>query len=169
MLRHWPCKRDRTQIIVEYGPGTGSFSKRVLQNIQSEKFLAIELNPVFISKLTDRFPELDIYHGSAEKLGQALSDRQYEPANLVISGLPWAIFPELLQRTILEATIAGMDEDACFSTFAYLHALKLPQARSFKRLLGEYFQQVKVSKPIWGNIPPAVVYHCSQPRSQTKA
>jgi phosphatidylethanolamine/phosphatidyl-N-methylethanolamine N-methyltransferase len=48
-----------------------------------------------------------------------------------------------------------------FSTFAYIHALKMKKAQSFEKLLREKFKSVKRSKIVWGNLPPALVYHCS--------
>jgi phospholipid N-methyltransferase len=49
-----------------------------------------------------------------------------------------------------------------FTTFAYLQGLLLPAGQRFKKLLNKSFRQVTVSRVIWANVPPAIVYRCKK-------
>jgi len=49
-----------------------------------------------------------------------------------------------------------------FATFTYRHAVRLPAARRFRTLLDENFSEVRESKTVWRNVPPAFVYHCTK-------
>jgi phosphatidylethanolamine/phosphatidyl-N-methylethanolamine N-methyltransferase len=109
---------------------------------------------------------LDICPRSAADLPDELLKRNIAGANLIVSGLPWSIFSDELQDSILAATAAGLTHDGVFSTFAYVHALKLKQARVFSEKLKKHFSDVQTSKVIWRNLPPAIIYHCSGSRGK---
>lgn len=158
MLRHWP--RRQGGVVVEYGPGTGPITKRILGRQRSETYLGFELNPVFVRRLKKRFPGIDICDCSAEHLQFELNKRELAAADLIVSSLPWANFSPDLQDHLLEGTVEGLCSGGAFSTFAYVHALKLPTAKKFSRKLKQHFGSVRTSHIIWGNLPPAIIYHC---------
>lgn len=162
MIRYWPYGAGQT--IVEYGPGTGSFSRLIHERLADERYIALELNPIFVEQIKKYFPLAEVYHRSAEELPQILKDKGLRQANLIISGLPWSIIHEDQQVKILRTTRQCLDKEGVFSTFAYLHALKLPRARHFSNLIKEVFPHVKTSKVVWRNLPPAIIYHCSKRR-----
>jgi phospholipid N-methyltransferase len=56
--------------------------------------------------------------------------------------------------------LAVMRPGGVFITFAYLHGLRLKGARRFRMLLENSFSGVAVSRPVWWNIPPAIIYSC---------
>lgn len=160
MLAYWPVGHKEQKVIVEYGPGTGAITRGVLSSLKDEHFMAMEIHPPFVESLRKEFPNLDIYEGSAEELSQALSVRGYQNADLIVSGLPWATFPDNLQKGILHATIENLNDKGVFSTFAYIHALRMPRAKKFKKQLETAFPYIEISKVVWKNLPPAIVYHC---------
>jgi len=161
MLCHWPSSPNA--LIVEYGPGTGAITKQLaLKLSQEQSFLGFEMNPMFISHLGKILPQLTIINSSAENIQIECEKRGLPKADLIVSGLPWANFNPALQESILRATAGHLAEGGVFSTFAYVHALPLPSARQFAERLQEVFKEVKVSHVIWRNLPPAVIYHCSQ-------
>lgn len=162
MLKHWPQGKDK--VVVEYGPGTGAVTRSIDKKLVDERYLGFELNPSFIKQLQKKLPHLDVCHRSASDLPIELQARGLKSADLIVSGLPWSIFSDELQDSILSATAANLSEDGTFSTFAYVHALKLKQAKSFSQKLHEHFKEVKTSKVVWRNLPPAVIYHCSRGR-----
>ena len=45
-----------------------------------------------------------------------------------------------------------------FTTFAYVQGLLLPPARRFEKLLRAQFPQVRRTRVVWRNLPPAFAY-----------
>lgn len=158
ILRHFPDNQKK--VVVEFGAGTGAITKRIQDRMDEQQYLGFELNTAFIHHVQKQLPAMEICPKSAESFKEELTKRNLDAPTLIVSGLPWALFPDELQESILSATLDGLEEGGVFSTFAYAHALKLKQARSFSEKLKKHFHEVKVSKVIWRNLPPAVIYHC---------
>ncbi len=153
----WP----RVETAVEYGPGTGVFTHEILSRLPAKAtFVAFEANREIASLWRGRFPGRNLHCGSATGVSGELSRLGRRHTDVVISGLPWAAFPERLQREILDATVASLRPGGQFATFAYLQGLLLPAGIRFRRLLGEYFTEIEVSPVTWLNLPPAIVYRC---------
>eukprot|EP00516_Mucochytrium_quahogii_P008031 CAMPEP_0203746928 /NCGR_PEP_ID=MMETSP0098-20131031/2212_1 /ASSEMBLY_ACC=CAM_ASM_000208 /TAXON_ID=96639 /ORGANISM=" , Strain NY0313808BC1" /LENGTH=908 /DNA_ID=CAMNT_0050635181 /DNA_START=157 /DNA_END=2883 /DNA_ORIENTATION=- len=154
-------------VVVELGPGTGPFTKEILKRLggaTGTTYLGFELNADFIDRLVTRFPDnkANFLCESAENIIQELNRRGLEHADTVISGLPWAIFSEKLQRDIMTEVHNSLKPGGRFCTFAYLQGLVLPAGQSFKSLLDETFSKVERSPIIWRNMPPAFVYRCQK-------
>ncbi|MGH3648984.1 MAG: class I SAM-dependent methyltransferase [Micromonosporaceae bacterium] len=154
-------------LVVELGPGTGAFTGAIQQRLNGRgHHLAVELNPRFAALITEKFPAVDVANENAANLPNLVLARGFTQADAVISGLPWASFPAALQNTLLDAVTAALAPDGAFTTFAYLHALRLPPARRFRARLNEAFEEVVVGRTVWGNLPPALVYFARRPRSR---
>jgi phospholipid N-methyltransferase len=157
-----PINFAKTRVIVEYGPGTGAFTRQVLNHIDLDKtiFFGLELNEQMNRLASAQVPEIPIFQDSAAEIRKYLNQYGVKHADAIISGLPWAAFPEKLQDEILAETIAGLPEGGIFTTFAYLHGLLLPSGIRFRRKLKQHFSEVKTSPVVWANLPPALVYWC---------
>lgn len=154
-------------VVVELGPGTGAISGRIGDRLPAgARHVAIDLNPHMVSYLHRVHPELEVVHGDARHLGRILTERGIDKVDAVVSGLPWSIFPGRLQHEILAGVCGVLAPHGVFATFAYLHGLPLASARAFRARLGGMFSITRVSTPIWGNVPPAVVYECRGARAQ---
>ncbi|MEX2301556.1 MAG: methyltransferase domain-containing protein [Bryobacterales bacterium] len=152
---------EAPSLVVEFGPGTGSFTEAIRLRLRSRsQLIAIEQSDTFVGILQKRFPDLDLVHGSVETLPQILEQRGRGPADCILSGLPWAVFEPDLQQRILIAAAASLRHGGTFATFAYLQGLLLPSARRFRSLLESTFRDVRRSEIVWRNLPPAFVYHC---------
>ncbi|GAB3891922.1 methyltransferase domain-containing protein [Kibdelosporangium lantanae] len=139
--------------VVELGPGTGVFTEALLARMRpGARLTAIELNPRLAGGLA-RLSGVEVVTGSAEDL-----TRYVRSADVVVSGLPWALFPYARQEGILEQVASVLPACGRFATFAYLHAAWLPGARRFEALLGRRFGFVGRSRVVWGNLPPAFVH-----------
>lgn len=148
-----------TKSIAEIGPGTGVFTKEILKHKSKDsKFFAIEISPTLTHRLQKKFPQIRIYNQSAEKILQIMKEEGVEELDAIISGLPWSIFSNREQNLLLQEFQVALKDNGVFSTFAYI--LPTPKARAFKKKLSFYFRQIKVSKIIWKNFPPAYVYYC---------
>jgi phosphatidylethanolamine/phosphatidyl-N-methylethanolamine N-methyltransferase len=148
-------------VIVEFGPGTGSFTREILrQKKENAIFFGIEANCSLVKTLRRKFPKANIIAGSAENTLSILKKDNQSEADCIVSGLPWAAFPPSLQDKLLEAAIASLRPGGRFTTFAYLHGLLLPAGQRFREKLQETFSKVHLGRIIWKNIPPAFVYRC---------
>ena len=153
--------------MVELGPGTGSFTSEIQRRLGGRgHHLAIELNHRLAVLLADRFPAVDVVEGDAARLPELLGERRLRAVDVVVSGLPWAAFPQELQHRLLEAVTDSLGPAGAFTTFSYVHAIPLPPARRFRALLQERFEEVVVSRTVWRNAPPAFVFHARRPRSR---
>lgn len=148
-------------VIAELGPGTGVFTQRILETLQPEqRFFAIEINEKFAAMLRARFPQLHLHQDCASTIADCCRKEGVDHVDTVISGLPWAIFPEGLQDKILGGMLEVMPAGGVFVTFAYLQGLIMPSGRLFKKNLKQRFSKVESSGVIWKNIPPAIMYRC---------
>lgn len=145
-------------VVVELGPGTGAFTAAIQERLDGRgQHVGVDLNPRFAAALTRRFPAVDVAVADAEDLPGLLKDRGLPRADVVVSGLPYALFPAAALRRQIEAVRAVLPEDGTFVAFAYVHAAWAPPARRFRRALRQTFRQVEVGRVIWSNLPPAVV------------
>ena len=152
---------DRLQAIAEIGPGTGPFTRGIVERCrENTRFFAVEIDPQFVEHLTARFPGLDIVQADASQLVELCTQRGIAALDAVISGLPWAVFSNELQRKLLTSIFDSLASHGTFSTFAYLHGLQLSAGKRFREMLHERFSSVEISRVVWRNVPPAIVYHC---------
>lgn len=152
--------------VVELGPGTGSFTSEIQQRLAGRgHHLAVEVNETMARLLAERFPTVDVAHADAARLVELLRERRLRQADVVVSGLPWAAFPQDLQCDLLDAVAAAMGQGAAFTTFSYMHAIPLSSARRFRALLAERFEEVVPGRTVWRNAPPAFVFHARRPRA----
>lgn len=138
--------------IVEYGPGTGVFTEKILaRKKQDTKFIVIEQNKEFYNSLVERYGHKEnvvFVCGSAEKVQDYLQQNGYSNADYIISGLPFTSLPKLVARRILKATNKALTKDGAFFTFQY--------SMVKKNLLEQYFKIRGVNRII-RNLPPAYV------------
>lgn len=159
-----PIDLERIKTIVEYGAGTGVFTKYVSERINTEKtlFFSFEIDDKFYSISKKQVPEIEIIKDSASNVCKELRKHGKKHTDAIISGLPWAVFPDDLQDEILHATLRALRQGGIFTTFTYLHSYYLPAACRIRTKLKRYFSSVELSPVVWKNMPPAVVYWCKK-------
>ncbi len=154
---------DSAKAVIELGPGTGVITPYIVEQLaQNARYFAVELNEELYSHFKEKYPALTIYNEDASQLEKLVASEKLKSIDTIISGLPWAAFPEELQKALLDAIIGVLSPGGYFATFAYLQGTLLPAGQRFKSLLGEYFGEVKTSKIEWRNLPPAFVYRCKK-------
>lgn len=152
---------DKAAAAAELGPGTGVVTQEILRQLNpAAKFFAVELDEAICKEFAAVLPQVKLFNANACELDKICAAENIAELNAVVSGLPWAAFPETLQRSILEAVIRSLAPGGKFSTFAYLQGLVLPAGYRFRKLLEEYFTTVTLSHVVWNNLPPAIVYCC---------
>ncbi|GII51960.1 methyltransferase [Planotetraspora thailandica] len=156
--------RTGSPVVVELGPGTGSFTEAIQRRLAGRgRHIAVEVNPRFAQRLAALYPAVDVVQADATDLVTELAQRGLRQTDVVVSGLPWAAFAENHQRDVLSAVVATLSPQGAFTTFAYVHARWAPPARRLLRSLQSQFEEVVVSRTVWANLPPALVYYCRRP------
>ncbi|GAA3438801.1 class I SAM-dependent methyltransferase [Kutzneria kofuensis] len=155
--------RDKP-VVAELGPGTGPVSRVIGRRLPpGGRHFAVEIDPELADRLELTHPDVEVLRGDAADLGALLYGAGVRQVDAVVSGLPWSLFPEAQQRAILEQVCYVLAPGAGFSTFAYRISTPTAGGRRFRALLHEYFEEVVVSRTIWRNLPPALVYLCRRP------
>jgi phospholipid N-methyltransferase len=153
-------------VVVELGPGTGSVTTAIKYRLGGGgRHVAVEIDPVLANYLRAEHPGVEVLIGDAADLERLLAEHQVSAVDAVISGLPWSLIAAETQRAIIDATARSLGPEGCFTTFAYVHALSMIHARTFRALLGDVFGEVLTTRTVWWNLPPAVTYVCRKPRA----
>lgn len=147
-----PIEFSRAKCIVEYGPGTGVFTRELIKRKRRETILIlIESNPTFYQKLKEEFigrKDVHIINGSAEHVQEYIAQQGIFAADYIVSGLPFASLPTKMSEKILKETQKAIGEHGCFLTFQYT-MLK-------RKFFEQYFHLAGYLLEFW-NLPPAYV------------
>jgi len=147
---------DYAKYIVEYGPGTGVFTEKLVKNrTKGTLILLFEYNYEFYKGLKEKYknePNMYIINDSAEYMDKYLKDYNIPRIDYIISGLPFASLPQGVSSTILGKTRKYLNENGKFITFQYT-LLK-------KSFIKQYFDDICIKREV-RNIPPAYVFSCS--------
>jgi len=144
--------------VVEYGPGTGSFTQALLSTAPKDiRFLAIERDPDFRDLLARRFPEHTFVQGLVQDVDKILEEKGFDPPKVVLSGLPLISFPRRDVDRILLQTQRLLAPGGSFRTFSYTHSMANPRQWSLRSRMARIFARYNASRPVWRNAPPALV------------
>ena len=152
-----------TKCIVEFGPGTGIFSEKILSRVKEDTTVVlVEINNEFYNILKETYvhkKNVIIINDSAENIDIILEKYNIERVDYVLSGLPFTSLPGEVSRTILAKTANILKGKGGFITFQY----SLFKLNFFK----EYFCDIKYKKEI-RNFPPAYILNCRGERNEEK-
>ncbi len=149
-----PIDFNTTRVIVELGPGTGVFTRKMLELLHPEGIMLVfELNDHFMAQLQKEFkdPRVHLIHDSAEKIGEYLAKFNLSQVDAVVSSLPLANFPEDLRNRILNESHKVMNEKSIYVQFQY--------SLNAKKAIQKVFRSVEITFTAV-NFPPAFVYAC---------
>jgi len=144
-------------IVVELGPGTGVFTRQLIENgLPPDRLLLIEKHPGFAHALRRQFPaatlhELDVAHMRGSDQWRTLQ------AQAIVSGLPLLAMGSRTQIGVLRACFEILRPGGHLYQFTYHWRCPVPQP-ILKRL-------GLVAEPVgnvWLNLPPASVYRISK-------
>ncbi|MGL5615044.1 MAG: class I SAM-dependent methyltransferase [Sarcina sp.] len=148
---------ENCKCIVEYGPGTGAFTEKLLARMSDNTILiALEVNEEFCNELKEKYghkKNFKIIKDGAENLDKYLKEYDVERVDYIISGLPFTSLDKSISEAILNKTKEIVNRDkAKFITFQY----SLVKIGLFKK----YFNSIDKDR-VMVNIPPAYVLRCN--------
>lgn len=143
-----------SEIIVELGPGTGSFTRELLaQGVDPANLILVEFNTEFSEYLKGEFPALRIVEGAAQDLPQLLKALGQASVKKIISGIPLRSMKPSDCRQIARSVAAVLEPGGLFVQFSYFKASPVPKEVAAEAgLLGECVGSAM------NNVPPAFVW-----------
>ncbi len=145
--------------IMEYGPGTGAFTDKILKRRKSDTIILLfECNEVFYSLLQEKYKkELNLYiiNDSAEHIEKYMARYHIPWVDYIVSGLPFTSLPQTVSANILKQTKLHLRQDGRFILFQY--------TLFKKKLIEQYFNNIAITREL-RNMPPAYVFSCSNRR-----
>lgn len=143
---------DTTKTIVEYGGGTGVFTKHFLQEMRPDAHLYVfETNDNFYHeklKVIDD-PRLTVFHESVEDILTLLPKDLVGGVDHVVSGIPFSFFDWEMKIDILEKTQQVLKDEGSFLAYQTSGHLKKPLTEVFNNYTTDF---------CWMNIPPYFIY-----------
>jgi len=147
----------RAKCIVEYGAGTGRFTKEIIKRKnQDTLFLSFELNKSLFENLAkheDKENNVYIINDSAEFVKRYLKNIGGERIDYVVSGLPFTVLPKDMAHRIMNHTFDILKDQGEFRTFQY--------STYYLKPMKDLFPSVNMGFQML-NIPPAFIYYCKK-------
>jgi phospholipid N-methyltransferase len=145
--------------IIELGPGTGVFTRALLdRGLQQQDLTLIEYQSDFVRLLKRRFPDARVLSMDAARLQQH-ELFQNAPVGAVISGLPLLNMSPRKSLAILAGSFSYLRPGGAFYQFTY--GPRCPVPKSFLDRLG--LHATCVGRALL-NVPPAAVYRITRRR-----
>jgi len=149
-----PIDWERARVIVEYGPGVGTFTREILRRMRSDaRLVVIETNRDFVQFLTNSLadPRLHVVLDSAAHVSAVLQSLGLGGAQYIVSGIPLGSMPVPVRADIVDKTRAALEPGGAFLVYQFT-ARVLPQLRqSFAHVHRSVERR---------NLPPAQLFLC---------
>lgn len=146
---------DDARVIVEYGPGVGTFTHEILKRMRPDALLlALETNREFVDFLQQSTADarLRVVHGSAAAVEGALAAQGKRRADFVISGIPFSTLPASEREAVLHATRAVLQPHGAFLVYQFSPMVLASLRRVFSQVRRGF-------QPL--NMPPAQLFYCT--------
>lgn len=168
-----PCR------VLEVGPGTGAFTRRILSLLREEDELTIyEINPAFAEYIRqglnggNMFPKRRIRASIVQAPIQSIPRQPV--FDYAISSIPFNNFPPELVREMLQAMFDVLKPGGVLSYFEYvwMRDLKImispspvrERVQGVKEVIREYLSKYQfAASVVYLNLPPAYARHLRKP------
>lgn len=158
---------DRPITVVEYGPGTGCFTRYFQRRLHPDStIVAIELNQQFAEQLRKaeqsrnshrrppRFaPRLEVVSGDCRDVKNHLSERGLSNADVIVSGIPFSFLEPDVKRQIVRNSFEALGEEGRMIVYQYSFHMR--------PYLKEAFSQVRLRRVLF-NLPPLCIMEASK-------
>jgi phospholipid N-methyltransferase len=147
-----PVDWDNCELFVEYGPGVGTFTEKILERLAPDAILlTIDTNADFTAYLTRKIRDsrLRAVTGSAADVREIMAGFGCDEADYVLSGLPFSTLPPGVGPKIAEETAKALRPGGAFLVYQFS-----PKVREF---IAPYFERIDRGFE-WINVPPATLF-----------
>jgi phospholipid N-methyltransferase len=150
-----PIDFQKSNVIVELGPGDGVITEYILNAMNaSSTLLAFEVNESFCDLLMQKYGtdnRFRLVADSAEKIEEHLNKHGFESVDYVVSAIPFSILPDELARAIILEAKRMLKPGGLFIQFHY--------SPFTRKHYNEIFDSISTNfVPL--NLPPAFVLSC---------
>jgi phospholipid N-methyltransferase len=145
---------DRAKVIVEYGPGVGTFTTEILKRMRPDAALIVfELNKDFAKFLRQKVADarFHVVQGSAAQVDSVLAEKGHVGADYVISGIPFSTMPAAERDAIIRKTHKVLNPEGAFLVYQVSGAVGPHLQRVFSNVDRDY-------EPL--NLLPAKLFYC---------
>jgi len=142
-------------VIVEYGPGVGTFTGEILRRMRSDtQLVAIETNRDFVGFLNRTFPDprLHVVLDSAAEVQAVLTRLALPAPRYIISGIPLGSMPDPVRTDIVVKSRVALEPGGAFLVYQFT-ARVLP---ALQRTFGDVRRSFERR-----NFPPAQLFLCT--------
>jgi phospholipid N-methyltransferase len=147
-----PVDWANCRLFVEYGPGVGTFTQRILERLAPDAILlTIDTNADFTAYLSGKIRDsrLRAVTGSAADVREIMASFGFEEADYVLSGLPFSTLPPGVGPAIAEQTAEALRPGGAFLVYQFS-----PKVLKF---IAPHFDRIERGFE-WRNIPPATLF-----------
>jgi phospholipid N-methyltransferase len=126
----WPA----TRVLVEYGPGIGTFTAEILRRLRPDaRLVAIEASREFVRDLRHNCPDprLAVVHNSVAEVRRVLDELQLEAADVIVSGIPFSTLRRHDRERILRASKLALRPGGRFLAYQFSGKLRADLERVF--------------------------------------
>jgi len=149
--------------VLELGPGTGSFTKALIERgIAEEKLILIEQSPEFVPLLQSNFPKSTVVLGDATRSVEILNCLGIKQCDEIVSGVPLNAMGTELRKSICTKGFKVLKPGGSFVQVSYLPRCSIPSDAIVSNNARKLFCGVALL-----NLPPAFVWRAQKNVSST--
>lgn len=144
-----------TRKIIEYGPGTGVFTKYLLKHLPSDaEVVTLETNKNFVDQLNAlQDPRLTVFRDGVENIDHLIDDSWYDATDMILSGIPFSFLDDSDKEKILNTSYKLLKPGGQF--------LAYQTSGHLKETLQNHFDSLNTEME-WRNLPPMMIYRASK-------
>lgn len=150
-----PIDWGRARVIVEYGPGVGTFTGEILRRMRGDaRLVAIETNRDFVRFLERALPDprLHVVHDSAAEVQAVLGRLSLPAPRYIISGIPLGSMPDPVRIDIALKSRAALEPGGAFLVYQFTARALPALKRAFDDVRRSFERR---------NFPPAQLFLCT--------
>ncbi|MFH1053093.1 MAG: hypothetical protein V1740_01630 [Candidatus Woesearchaeota archaeon] len=140
---------EKDNVYVEFGPGTGAFTKYILERMTpGSRLFLFETNQMFVSNLGRNYgnSRVHIFHDSAENVRQRLHDNGVSSVDYIVSGIPFSMLSDHSADRIISDSCEALSERGRFIAY---------QCTTYiSGYMNKYFRNINVSYTLNWFLPP---------------
>lgn len=142
--------------VAELGAGTGVITQAIHRSLKQEtKVMLFERDSHLRKQLEQQHPGFTT-HSDAKSIHSVVRQQGLDHVDCIISGLPFANFPQQVRNDLMEQIVNSLKPDGLFIAFQY--------TLQMKKQLSKHFE-IEAIQFVMLNVPPAFVYVCRKKQS----